>query len=190
MVRPGITRRRTPSNLFKVTLLALLCANTAYFAIGGSISKALDAAAWLTLLLLFEAETQFATQLRSKRQRAIVRTVRLAAAAGVVAATIGYMLEDDVLDAVNSALWIAVVVLLEIQVRCRDRVGARSRRVCRGRNVPLRRSGAAGRDLGQQRSVVRRLRRTAVAGCIRCARTRSDDRQNISRRTAYLPLNE
>jgi hypothetical protein len=122
MVRPGITRRRTPSNLFKVTLLALLCANTAYFAIGGSISKALDAAAWLTLLLLFEAETQFATQLRSKRQRAIVRTVRLAAAAGVVAATIGYMLEDDVLDALNSAVWIAVVVLLEIQVRFRDRV--------------------------------------------------------------------
>jgi hypothetical protein len=122
MVRPGITRRRTPSNLFKVTLLALLCANTAYFAIGGSISKALDAAAWLTLLLLFEAETEFATQLRSKRQRAIVRTVRLAAAAGVVAATIGYMLEDDVLDALNSAVWIAVVVLLEIQVRFRDRV--------------------------------------------------------------------
>ncbi|HEV7391965.1 MAG TPA: hypothetical protein VGO08_10000 [Burkholderiales bacterium] len=108
--------------MFKVTLLALLCANTAYFAIGGSISKALDAAAWLTLLLLFEAETQFATQVRSKRQRATVRTLRLAAAAGVVAATIGYVLEDDILDALNSAVWIAVVVLLEIQMRFRDHV--------------------------------------------------------------------
>ncbi|MGZ5090022.1 MAG: hypothetical protein ACXWCY_17330 [Burkholderiales bacterium] len=122
MATRGITRERTPSNLFKLTLLALLGANTAYFAIGGSISKALDAAAWLTLLLLFEAETQFAAELRSKRQRAIVRTTRLAAAAGVVAATIGYVLEDDVLDALNSAVWIAVVVLLEIQVRYRDRV--------------------------------------------------------------------
>jgi hypothetical protein len=34
-----------------------------------------------------------------------------------LAATVGYVFEDDVLDAINSGLWIAVVVLLEVQFR-------------------------------------------------------------------------
>jgi hypothetical protein len=50
-----------------------------------------------------------------------LRTLRLTAGAGVVAATLWYVFENDILDALNSTLWIAVVVLLEIQVRYRDR---------------------------------------------------------------------
>jgi hypothetical protein len=52
--------------------------------------------------------------------------VRLTAGIGVIGATIGYVFEKDVLDAVNSGLWIAVVVLLEIEVRYRPQ-GAGSR---------------------------------------------------------------
>ena len=36
---------------------------------------------------------------------------------GVIAAMLGYAFEENVLDAVNSVLWIAVVILLEAEVR-------------------------------------------------------------------------
>jgi len=88
-----------------------------YFAVAETPSKAVDAAAWLTLLALFEAEASFAARLVTPRRRIAIRTLRLVAAAGVFAATIGYVFEDNRLDALNSALWIAVVVLLELELR-------------------------------------------------------------------------
>ena len=108
-------------------LVALLAGNAVYFAVAGTASKAIDAAAWLFLLLLFLAETQFRQRLQTPRARLIVRTLRLAAGAGVVAATLGYIIEGNALDAVNRALWIGVVVLLEIQLRWPGAV-ARARR--------------------------------------------------------------
>jgi hypothetical protein len=95
----------------------LLAANTVYFAVFGTASKAIDAGAWLALLVLFDIETTYRERLSGRHARLAVRTARLLAAAGVVAATIGYVFEDDALDAVNAALWISVVVLLEIEVR-------------------------------------------------------------------------
>jgi hypothetical protein len=107
---------------FKPVLFALLAANTAYFAIAGTVSKTIDAAAWLLLLVLFEAETRFAARLQRASARRVLRTVRLAAGAAVVAATVGYIFENNALDALNSVLWIAVVVLLELEVRYHDAV--------------------------------------------------------------------
>jgi hypothetical protein len=108
--------------LFKAALFTLLTANTAWYAIGGSPSKAIDAVAWLVLLVLFEAENRFAPHLNTTRHRVILRLLRLAAGLGVVAATIGYVFENDVLDAVNSAVWIGVVALLEIELRYKGHV--------------------------------------------------------------------
>jgi hypothetical protein len=108
--------------LFKAILFSLLAANAAYFAIAETASKAIDAGAWLVLLVLFEAETRFGHRLTSARRRLALRTARLAAGAGVIAATLGYVFEGNVLDAVNSVLWIAVVVLLEVEVRYREAV--------------------------------------------------------------------
>ena len=104
-------------NLFKAALFVLLSANTVYFAVFGTASKAVDAAAWLTLLALFEAEATFGDRLRVGRRRFAVRAARLVAAGGVIAAAIGYLLEDNALDAANSALWILVVILLEVELR-------------------------------------------------------------------------
>lgn len=109
---------------FKGFLFALLAANTAYFAIAGTTSKAVDAAAWLTLLALFQAEMLFGRHLATRGWRVALRAARLLAAAGVFAATIGYVFEDNVLDAVNCVLWIAVVVLLETGIRFPRSVGA------------------------------------------------------------------
>jgi hypothetical protein len=114
-------------DLFKAALFLLLAADTAYFVIYGTASKGIDASAWLVLFALFEAETSFRDRLDGERAKFVVRALRLAAAAGVIAATIGYVFEDNALDATNSALWIAVVVLLELELRF-PQAAARHRR--------------------------------------------------------------
>ena len=102
---------------YRVALYALLLANALYFAWAGTRSEALDAAAWLTLLALFDIETRWAQWFIHERRRTVLRLLRLVAAAGVIVAMLGYALEDDLRDAINSALWIAVVILLEVEVR-------------------------------------------------------------------------
>jgi hypothetical protein len=101
----------------RIAIFALLVCNTVYYLYAGTLAKGIDAAAWLVLLALFAAETGFVESIRTRRAALIVRGVRLIAAAGVCAAGIGYVIERDLLDAINTALWIAVVILLEIEVR-------------------------------------------------------------------------
>ena len=103
--------------MYKAALVALLAANTAYFALFTTTSKALDAAAWLVLLLLFQLETAFGKRLEGSRGRMVLRAARLFAAVGVLAAMAAYIFEDNVLDALNTILWIGVVALLEVEVR-------------------------------------------------------------------------
>ena len=101
----------------KAVLFALLVVNTVWYVFAGTTSKALDAAAWLILLALFDCEIRFSAALTVPPRRVALRVARLIAGAGVIAATAGYLFEDNALDAANSALWIAIVVLLEIQFR-------------------------------------------------------------------------
>lgn len=101
----------------RLAVFALLVCNTAYYLYAGTLSKGLDALAWLVLLALFMLETGFAPHIGTPQAAIAMRTARLIAAAGVGVAGIGYVIEQDRLDAVNTALWIAVVVLLEFEVR-------------------------------------------------------------------------
>jgi hypothetical protein len=105
----------------RMALFALLAANTAWYFHAGSLSKGIDAAAWLLLLGLFSVETRFANG--GPRVIPILRALRLAAALGVGAAGIAYVVERDALDAINTILWIGVVVLLECEVRYPHEVG-------------------------------------------------------------------
>ncbi|HKA44597.1 MAG TPA: hypothetical protein VKF40_21610 [Burkholderiales bacterium] len=112
----------------KGAVFALLACNTAIYVASGTISETLDSAAWLTLLVLFELETDFGERIGQGWAAVAIRSARFAAAAAVVAAAIGYAREKEWLDAANSGLWIAIVVLLEFQVRytraaSRHRVG-------------------------------------------------------------------
>jgi hypothetical protein len=111
------TPRGLKRDAWKIGLVALLAADTVYYAVAGTTSKAVDAAAWLVLLVLFELEARLVREHTSAAFKAALRAARLLAAAGVFAATAGYVFEDNVLDAVNSALWIAVVILLEVEFR-------------------------------------------------------------------------
>ncbi|HEX2826576.1 MAG TPA: hypothetical protein VHP37_09545 [Burkholderiales bacterium] len=102
---------------WKALLVALLAADAVYYALAGTPSKAVDAAAWLVLLVLFEIEARCVRADTPEGYRSALRFARLIAAAGVVAATAGYLFEDNVLDTVNSGVWIAVVILLEVEFR-------------------------------------------------------------------------
>ena len=98
-------------------MFALLALNTAIFLISGALVAGLDSIAWLTLLAFFELETGFGHVLRAGPAIAAVHGIRLAALAAVGAAVAGFLYNKEWLDAVNSGLWIAVVALLELEVR-------------------------------------------------------------------------
>lgn len=100
----------------KTAVFALLAANLVLFHLFGTATQTLDTAAWLALLVLFELETAGRVLLDGWRQPAL-RAARLIAGAAVLAAAVGYVLEEAWLDALNAWLWLAVVVLLEGEVR-------------------------------------------------------------------------
>ena len=98
-------------------MFALLTLNAGIFLSSGTFNEGLDSIAWLTLLALFELETGFAHAPRAGTAIAIVHGLRLAALAAVGAAAAGFLYNNEWLDAANSGLWIAVVALLELEVR-------------------------------------------------------------------------
>lgn len=107
---------------FKAAIFALLTCDAAIYLFTGALTKALDALAWLTLLALFALETGFGDRFRAIKVARVIHASRLAAAAAVCTAAVGYVNQHEWLDAVNSGLWIAVVVLLEFEVRNGDAV--------------------------------------------------------------------
>ena len=106
-----------PHRGLRIAIFALLFCNTAYYLFAGTLSKFLDAAAWLVLLALFALETGLAGGIRTRAAAIAVRGTRLAAAAAICAAGIIYVVAKDWLDALNTGLWIAIVVTLEFEVR-------------------------------------------------------------------------
>ncbi len=116
----GVTATISPGRRhlgFKCALYALLAGNTAYYVVTGTLSEAIDAVAWLALLTLFALETGLAGRLSATGAVRTVRGLRLMAAAAVSAAAIGYLRDGAWLDLINTGLWIAVIVLLELDVR-------------------------------------------------------------------------
>ena len=112
----------------RIALFGLLAADTCYYLYTGALAKTLDAAAWLLLLALFALETGFAQRVRSVRVARVLSTLRLTAAIGVCVAGVAYLIAHNTLDTINTLLWIAVVVMLECEVRW-PRAVARFRRM-------------------------------------------------------------
>jgi len=126
------------SSWFKAAVFALLVLNTGLYLTSGTFSEGLDSIAWLILFALFQLEigilgrTPFHPNthsvLRDRKKGpekvcvpfsaiAAVHLVRFAALTAVAASAAGFLYNEEWLDAVNSALWIAVVLLLELEVR-------------------------------------------------------------------------
>lgn len=106
-----------PYLLFEATVYTLLAANAVYFLFVRTATEALDSVAWLTLLILFEVETRWPGFTAAPRTVSFARALRPAAAAAIVVSTLAYAYHHRWLDAFNSALWVAVVALLEAEVR-------------------------------------------------------------------------
>ena len=106
-----------PHSSYRVAIFALLICNTAYYLFAGTLSKGLDAAAWLLLLTLFALETGTASSMRTPGAARALRGARMIAAAAICVAGVAYFIEHDWLDVVNTGLWVAVVALLELEVR-------------------------------------------------------------------------
>lgn len=101
---------------FGAGIFGVLACNTGYYIIAGRFSEALESVAWYALLILFLLETARAPPL-SARVRTMNHALRALATLAIAAAAVLYVREQEWLDAANLFLWLAVVALLEIEVR-------------------------------------------------------------------------
>lgn len=101
--------------VFRWLVYGLLAADIVLYARYGRATELVDTAAWFVLLLLFEWET--GGWRMPERARVPVHVVRVLAGFAVALAVAGYGWEREWLDFANEAVWLAVVVLLEVEVR-------------------------------------------------------------------------
>ncbi len=102
-----------PYPKFKLVILVLLTLNAVIYAIIGTLTSAVDAWAWLVLLVMYELEANNAALVAENVSRGI-RNV-LIAFIGLV--FVSYVHDREWLDVVNSALWFALIALLELEAR-------------------------------------------------------------------------
>ena len=107
-----------------IVILGLLACNTVYYIVAGRLSEALESVAWYVLLILFTLESGRARFLRSARALAMVHGLRGLATLAIALTAVLYVREKEWLDAGNLFLWIAVVALLECEVRLPSTVTA------------------------------------------------------------------
>ncbi len=105
----------SPARLHAI-IFGLLACNTVYFMFAGRLSEALESLAWYGLLILFLLETA-RVQALSTRGRAVNHGLRLLATLAILVSAVLYVREQEWLDAANLLVWIAIVVLLEIEIR-------------------------------------------------------------------------
>ena len=100
-----------------IALLCLLGMTTLYYVFAGRRTEAMDSVTWYILLILFLVE---AFRLKFAQSAHAIQTIRLirAAAIFVLVLTLGlYLRERQWVDAINMALWLSVVALMELEVR-------------------------------------------------------------------------
>ena len=103
-----------PNAKLRLTILVLLTLNSLLYALIGNLISAIDSFAWLALLLSFELETA-AAPLPFDGNR--LHQIRNGLIAAIVIVTLGYLFTGDLLNLINSGLWLGLLALLEIEVR-------------------------------------------------------------------------
>lgn len=107
----------TSRTLAQAAIVGLLACNTIYYIVAGRISEALDSVAWYVLLILFLIETVHGQRERSAASLTTLHALRGIATLAISASAVLYVVEKEWLDAANLFLWIAVVAMMEVQVR-------------------------------------------------------------------------
>ena len=107
-----------PYPKFKLTIVALITLNAVIYAMVDTLISAVDALAWLMLLVLYELETNgnaLMAEITLHRLRGFLIAV-------IALVFVSYVHDGELLDVVNSALWFTLIALLELEVRWPDKV--------------------------------------------------------------------
>jgi len=108
-----------PHGKLRITIALLLTLNALLYAALGSMISAIDAFAWLALLLSFELET---AGLPDGFQETSLHKIRNGLLIMIGLVSLGYLLLGDLLNVANALFWFALIALLEIEVRAPQRV--------------------------------------------------------------------
>ena len=107
-----------PYPKFKLAIVVLLTVNVVIYAVADTLTSAVDALAWLALLVLYELEANGAIPMAENTLHGI-RGILIAVIALVF---VSYVHDSEWLDVVNSVLWFLLIALLELEVRWPDKV--------------------------------------------------------------------
>jgi hypothetical protein len=107
-----------PYPKFKLAIVLLITFNAVIYAIVDTLISAVDTLAWLILLLLYELEANGAAPMAEN----MLHRIRNVLIVVIVLVFISYIYDSEWLDVVNSALWFALIALLELEVRWPDKV--------------------------------------------------------------------
>jgi hypothetical protein len=109
----------------KLTILMLLALNALIYSLVDTLTGAIDAIAWLMLLILYEVETN---QNNLPISAAMLKLTRNSLITLIVLVFFSYLFTGEWLDVLNTMLWLSLVALLELEVRWQDLV-MRHRRI-------------------------------------------------------------
>lgn len=107
-----------PYPKYKLTILALLSLNVFIYPLVDTWVSAVDALAWVILLVMFELETlkDFAPN------QATLHKIRNGLIVVIALVLIIYLFDHEWLDIINSILWFGLIALLELEVRHPEKV--------------------------------------------------------------------
>ncbi len=103
---------------FKFAILVLLTLNAVIYAWVDNLISAVDELAWLVWLVLYELEANDAAPIAKN----ILHAIRSVLIAVIALVFVSYVHNSKWLDVVNSALWFALIALLELEVRWTEKV--------------------------------------------------------------------
>jgi hypothetical protein len=103
---------------FKLAIVVLITLNAVIYAIVDTLTSTVDALSWLVLLVLYELETNDAAPMAENT----LHRIRYVLIAVIALVFVSYVHDSEWLDVVNTALWFALIALLELEVRWPDKV--------------------------------------------------------------------
>ncbi len=103
---------------FKLIVVGLIAINVVIYAVVNNFIGALDSLTWLILLVLYELDANFYGLMAEKKQHRI-RTFLIMVIALVFFA---YVHGHEWLEVINFLFWLALIALLELEVRLPDKV--------------------------------------------------------------------
>lgn len=108
----------------KLIILALLTLNALIYVLVDTLTSSLDAITWLVLLVLYELE---ANNVSLPLSETALQQIRNGLISVIVFVFFSYLFDGEWLDVLNTLLWFALVVMLEMEVRRPEWVRQHSR---------------------------------------------------------------